>query len=517
MKKLLWASIAVSILALCSASANEYAPSGGTTIASMQPTFTWPAVSGATWYELDIQQVDGWTWSTWVGDSNTTYTPSGWSLANASYRWRVRGWGNTIGYGGWSDDAEFTVNVPVVMSPGGGETTTDTTPQFTWTAVTGASWYQVYLEQIGGWQWSTWVNDQNTWTPPGWTFTAGTYKWYVRAWGQSIGYTSWRGPETFTVEVPPPAKPALIAPQGTVTSPRPTFSWNALEGVNWYQVFIQQQGGWDWGFWLRDTPTWTSTFDFPDGTYQWWVRGYGQDYTLWSDGMTFTVDSGNSGESPDLNGTWVGNWDDTQCGGGNPDALVHSYMAAGIVQTGSTVTMTMYPENDVYIGTISGNTFTVSEQGSDHPETYTGTYDSGSNSITGTWNEPGEYQDEGDCQGTFALSKAGTDENIAGSWTFSYQDHYDSSGNPEQGQATGVFTQTGTVLTLVLASDDGYTDTFQGVIKGDTFVLSAGGVDWADDLAGEVLEDGSLQGASEWDEWSEDDNWGWGTFTAQRQ
>ena len=131
-------------------------PSG--TITTPTPTFTWAAVGGATEYLL------------WVNDASqqaridTTYTPAavacasgtgtctvspGVTLAQGAAMWWIKSSPNISGE--WSSGMAFSVppssNTPpgpaTLVAPSG--TATTTTPSFTWQAVSGATEYQLWV------------------------------------------------------------------------------------------------------------------------------------------------------------------------------------------------------------------------------------------------------------------------------------------------------------------------------------------------------------------------------------
>jgi len=270
------------------------APTG--TVTEVAPTFTWSAVTGATWYQLWITKAgpSGWDWTKWIG-SDTEWTTTQWDFDDGEYTWWVQAWGTAQGAGAWSEGLSFTVSlasrVPTPLAPIGALADAPR-PEFSWSSVSGASWYQLYIQKIGSWQWDTWIQNDTTWTSTLWDFDAGSYTWWVKSWSDSGGESAWSEGVNFTLTIASnlPGDTAPIAPSGTVTEARPEFSWEPSTGATWYSVYIQQQGGWTWDFWVEGTTTWTSAdYNFVNDNYEWWVRPWNNDgYGSWSSGMTFT-------------------------------------------------------------------------------------------------------------------------------------------------------------------------------------------------------------------------------------
>lgn len=175
----------------------------GTVSDTTRPTFTWSAIGGATWYQLYIAKstgdTAGWPWDNWVKDTNQ-WTTESWDFSWGKYTWYVRAWGSSFGYSDWSSGAEFEIPAPASptpQSPSG--TITESRPQFTWDGVDGATWYQIYFSQRGGWTYAKWHQGSTTWDST-FDFTNATYDWYVRGWGNTIGYTPWSSGLSFIKE-----------------------------------------------------------------------------------------------------------------------------------------------------------------------------------------------------------------------------------------------------------------------------------------------------------------------------
>ena len=196
-------------------------PSGS--ITTTTPTYVWNAVSGSTWYYLWVN--DGGaglgkikTWYTAEqagcasGTGNCSVTPST-ALASGAAQWWIQTY-NDSGDGPWSDGMAFTVGAArppgqaTLISPNGAISTT--TPAYSWNAVTGATWYLLWVQdnlrsvKIQSWFTSAQAGCVSgtgtcTVTPTG-SLATGSYQWWVQTWNDS-GYGPWSTPLSFTVAV----------------------------------------------------------------------------------------------------------------------------------------------------------------------------------------------------------------------------------------------------------------------------------------------------------------------------
>ena len=123
----------------------------GGSITDTTPTHTWHAVGGATWYYVWVNRGAVAVTQAWVpaesagcasGTGNCSYTPAT-TLASGSYTWWIQTW-NSSGYGSWSAGLDFSIGPGVpgattLTAPSG--TLSDTTPTYSWQAVSSATWY----------------------------------------------------------------------------------------------------------------------------------------------------------------------------------------------------------------------------------------------------------------------------------------------------------------------------------------------------------------------------------------
>lgn len=273
-------------------------------VAGTRPRFSWNSVAGATWYHLHIKKADveGWVWEPWVEDATTwdpTMDTEPYDFPAGSYTWRVQGWSASSPDGAWSASATFTVGTPKPLAPAATAGGTQS-PTFEWVGLQGATHYELSIRQAleGGWTWEFWVENVTQWDPvhngSTYAFPVGSYQWQVRAWSESASYSDWSDAVTFQV-----GKPTPISPTGALTvNTQPEFSWHAVQGAEWYQLFIRKAGdaGWDWPVWVKGATAWVpehndATYTFAPGSYEWWVRAWSEEdsYGAWSDGQAFQV------------------------------------------------------------------------------------------------------------------------------------------------------------------------------------------------------------------------------------
>ena len=148
-------------------------------------------------------------------------------------------------------------------------------PQFTWTGVTGATRYEIYIADLAGG-----VVDQ---TVTGTTFTPATpllsghnCRWWVRAAG-----AGWSTPLDFSI-----ALPTLTAPSGSLNTVLPQFTWTGVAGVTKYEIYVADLAGGIQDLTITGT-SWTPTTPLLSGhSYRWWVRAVGAG---WSNSLDFAV------------------------------------------------------------------------------------------------------------------------------------------------------------------------------------------------------------------------------------
>jgi hypothetical protein len=296
-------------------------PSGQ--IATSIPTYTWNAVSDATWYQLWVndsvssQKIQSWYTSEQAGCASGTgacsVTPTT-ALAAGQCQWWILTW-NEKGYGPWSDGMSFTVvggvapGKATLVSPSGSISSTN--PTYTWSAVSAATWYQLWVNDgVGSPKIQLWYTAtqagcaSGTGTcsvTPATAVAAGQCRWWILTWN-TYGYGPWSDGMSFTVSTAGvPGKASLVWPSGSIASTTPTYAWNAVPAATWYQLWVNDsigspkiqswytaaQAGCASG---SGTCSVTPPTSLAPGQCQWWIQTWNTyGYGPWSDGMAFTV------------------------------------------------------------------------------------------------------------------------------------------------------------------------------------------------------------------------------------
>lgn len=287
------------------------APAG--TVSDTTPTFTWTSVPGAIQYFLAVYNLSDGAYAILTTVAGTAYTPDTALPTNSQYKFKVRartaaGWG---AYGGWTDFAIQSAgvqatptqtstptassaaptptsgSVPNGIAPSG--SITDTTPTFTWTAVSGALGYFLAVYDTSNSQYDILTTVLDTSFTPSTPLSGSAYKFKVRArtaagWGSYGAWTlfDYAGGSNDTA--------AQIEPMGVITESQPTFMWTDVSGAEQYgialwdeiarqYVFIVSVGGTSY---VPPQPLDTTH------TYRWKVRQYvGGAWSTWGDWASF--------------------------------------------------------------------------------------------------------------------------------------------------------------------------------------------------------------------------------------
>jgi hypothetical protein len=291
-------------------------PSG--TITTVTPTYTWNAVSNATWYYLWVDDAAGNKIKQWYtaaqagcgsGTGICSVTPA--VAVGGASKWWIQTW-NASGYGPWSSGMAFTVLAPglpgkaVLISPSG--TITTTTPAYTWYAVSSATWYYLWVDDAAGNKIKRWYTAAQAGCESG-TGTCsvtpevavgGASKWWIQTWN-AVGYGPWSDAMNFTAPAPVlPGKAVLISPSGAITTTTPTYTWNAVSNATWYYLWVQDSTGDKIQQWYTaeeagcasgtGTCQVTPSTGLAQGSCSWWIQTWNSGGNgPWSDHMDFTI------------------------------------------------------------------------------------------------------------------------------------------------------------------------------------------------------------------------------------
>ena len=249
---------------------------GGAIVDSKFPTIVWSAIPDATKYEVwannlttgQIRVIN----RTGANALSTTSYVSTEGLGSGTYQIWVRGLNAQDRAGLWSTPVTYTVLAPPTITQPTGGGTFDRTPTFGWTAVTGATNYDVRID-------TTKTNevvfrDQFV-TKTSFTATKdmanGEYRIWVRAqYGTS--FSVWSVAKTFSVGLPPQI--TSVKNVGTPEKPQLQFNWTTISGTEKYELWVNNKATNVRVIYQPNltTTTFTSPTTLPAGTYRVWVR-----------------------------------------------------------------------------------------------------------------------------------------------------------------------------------------------------------------------------------------------------
>jgi hypothetical protein len=252
-------------------------PSG--VVATNLPTFTWNNVTGAVSYKLWLTDQTTHTTVTVPNLTDTSWTPAQPLTLGDSYIWWVGAVeGQTVA---WDNSLTFVIE-PTASGPSG-IIATDL-PTFSWSSVTGATSYEIWLtDQTTGTSVTVPNLTGTSWTPAQALNLGDNYIWWVGAvQGQTI---AWDNPLTFV------AQPTATAPSGTVVTNMPTFSWNNVTGATSYEIWLTDQtAGTSLTYANLTVTSWTPPQALTLGDdYIWWVAAVQGKNVAWDAALTFTV------------------------------------------------------------------------------------------------------------------------------------------------------------------------------------------------------------------------------------
>ena len=274
------------------------APSG--LVVTNAPTFTFSAAQYATDYEVVVSNLTAATSTTsaWLpaaslGVANGTGTGS-WlyngtplTLASYAFTMRARDQAGTSAYSAFTAFTLATPVAPVIASPNGD--ITNAIPTFAFAASATATDYQIVLSNgvTGTLITSPWDTAASAGVPAGtgsgslpwWggALTVGNYMWAIQA-KNPLGTGSLSAFTAFRI-VGPPA-PTQLAPNGTITTPLPTFTFGAIQSATDYKIVLHDASTYTTSAWFTASAagvgsgtgtgsyTWTGT-PLLAGNYSW--------------------------------------------------------------------------------------------------------------------------------------------------------------------------------------------------------------------------------------------------------
>ncbi len=258
---------------------------------TLRPQISWNALTGAAKYDLWINNVS-------TGQSqvirqrtltSTSFTPSS-DLPLGQYRAWVAGIDAAGQMASWTTAVNFTVaKAPSPTSPLTG--TFSRRPAFAWTAIPGATGYDVYVRNLKTGNTDFYPKGVTTtsWTPPT-SMTDGPYRWWVQAVGPANVRSLWSPP----VDIHVGGRPNVLGPIGNSSDRTPTFTWTAVSGAASYQLWVDRLdvaqsavinlAG-------ITSANYTPTVSLEKGVYRLWVRAIsttGQ-WSVWSQAVDVSI------------------------------------------------------------------------------------------------------------------------------------------------------------------------------------------------------------------------------------
>jgi hypothetical protein len=175
-----------------------------TTVNSTSITVTWPAISGAAYYEFRYQAFGASTWTSGgtLTGTNTSKTFAG-LTAGTDYLIQARTFCNSTSGSSWSSSLLVTTEDPALCTNPPTLTLaalTATSATFTWPAGQGSAWYEFRYRVVGSLIWTSAGTLTGTYTSKSITgLTPGVqYEFQAKSYCTSASYSIWGASNAFT-------------------------------------------------------------------------------------------------------------------------------------------------------------------------------------------------------------------------------------------------------------------------------------------------------------------------------
>ncbi len=282
----------------------------GSTASNYNPTYSWNAVPGSTWYYLWVKGPSGPVIQQWytAAQANCTTTCSvtpTTTLAGGAHTWWIQTW-NPAGVGPWSSAMTFSTDIlgPATLVGPTGSQGTNYNPTYSWNAVPGATFYYLWVNGPAGnviKQWYTsaeagCASDTSCDVTPATTLAGGNHTWWIQTWNPG-GTGPWSSGMSFATV--PLGSATLVSPITGTTNGTPTFTWNAVPGSTWYYLWVNGPSGVVIQKWYTaaqagcaggGTCSVVSPITLSSGTQRWWIQTWNSaGVGPWSAGASFNV------------------------------------------------------------------------------------------------------------------------------------------------------------------------------------------------------------------------------------
>lgn len=249
------------------------------------PTFSWQPVLGAAQYRVFLSnRTTGGAAIFNDVVSGTSFTPA----ANLNFG-RYLIWVRPIASDGyeaaWSVSEDYYLG-PILLAPIGG--TLDSTPQFSWSSITGAATYHLFVTGPGG----VLINE------PGLTGTSytpttplpnGDFRWWIKPSTSTGAGGAWSQVSRFSTG----GRTTVLSHSGTISDSIPQLAWGAVPGAQSYEIYVSKDGV--PGALYRQAGLTGTSYPSPalaDGDYKVWIRTTLSNGTsVWGGSVSFTVDT----------------------------------------------------------------------------------------------------------------------------------------------------------------------------------------------------------------------------------
>ena len=273
-------------------------------IFDITPKFSWNAIPGSSRYELKVRRVLPTVVEGVISDafiSETSFEPTA-SLGLGKFQWQVRAYDVDGVAGEWSIVQTITIGQIAFSKPA--PVTVDTTPTFTWNDMDSKpvgqkdTRYEFWLNQVGGQ--ARYILEPaltSTSYTPSTPLPNGTYDAWVRPLAPDGEAGLWSQVRRFVMDYR--VGPVTYSPEGTTTDTTPTFRWQAADGAQSYDLWVDNMSTGVQQVIRVTVPhkanakeiSYTPAGALTAGDYRWWVQTTATTglKTSFSAGVDFTV------------------------------------------------------------------------------------------------------------------------------------------------------------------------------------------------------------------------------------
>lgn len=232
-------------------------------------------------------------------------------LPDGAYTFNVRAFNAVNEAGALSESVDFNLNAPNLVAPRLTAPKTNSTsvkPRFIWTAVNGAAYYRLKVENLstGKVQFVTGNLPRTQTFYDGPVMPQGNFRAYIQAIGNNLTASNkleegpWSAAYTFRLNLLPPDAPSVTGPRGendspTIQTTNPKFTWTVpARGVK-YDLLVNNLTTQTAGI-IRQNgivgTSFTALTNLPQGRYRVWVRAYNNANEVgdWSLPFDFNID-----------------------------------------------------------------------------------------------------------------------------------------------------------------------------------------------------------------------------------